>query len=201
MSQLPDNTALNKAEYSAEERSTLLALAHRSIAARLHGETLDLSAPAPHLAENRGAFTTLRIGGKLRGCIGYVTAAHSLYRTVAETAQAAAFDDPRFDQVGANEIPVLEVEISVMSPLFPIKPDEIAIGKHGLIVTMEGRRGLLLPQVPVEHGWNVETFLRETCEKAWLPGDAWEHGAQLFAFTAEIFADPPRSQGIAGQSR
>ncbi len=83
-----------------------------------------------------------------------------------------------------------------MSPVFPIKPEEIVIGKHGLIVSMEGRRGLLLPQVPVEHGWDLETFLRETCEKAWLPGDAWQQGAQLNAFTAEIFGDVFRETGV-----
>ncbi len=167
----------------------LLQLAHRAIEARLRNEPLDLKAPTPHLAERRGAFTTLHLRGELRGCIGYVGAVNSLYQTVAETAAAAAFEDPRFDPVSAEQAKELKVEISVMSPLFPISPQQVEIGRHGLVVTLDRRRGLLLPQVPVEHGWDVETFLNETCRKAWLPVDAWRHGAQLEGFTAEVFGE------------
>jgi AmmeMemoRadiSam system protein A len=166
-----------------------LQLAHRAIAAHLRGETIECSAPTPHLAEERGAFTTLHLKGQLRGCIGYVLPVASLYKTIAATAVAAAFEDPRFDPVTVEEASDLKIEISVMSPLFPISPHQIEIGKHGLIISFEGRRGLLLPQVPLEHSWDVETFLNETCHKAGLPIEGWRNGAQLEAFTAEIFSE------------
>jgi AmmeMemoRadiSam system protein A len=180
---------ITTSEYSQEERQQLLQLAHRAINATLEGRKLDLTAPSPHLAEMRGAFTTLHLHGKLRGCIGYVVPTHGLYRTVAETALAAAFDDPRFRPVTAAEVPELAVEISVLSPLQSIRPEEVIIGIHGLVVIAGGRRGLLLPQVPVEWQWDRETFLSQTCQKAGLPPDAWQHGAELQAFTAEVFSD------------
>lgn len=190
MSQLPSQFAsVTHSEYSSAEREILLQLAHRSIEARLHGETIDLKAPTSHLAEPRGAFTTLHMHRELRGCIGYVLPVNPLYTTVAETAVAAAFQDPRFPPVTDREASELKIEISVMSPLFPIKPEQVEVGKHGLIISMAGRRGLLLPQVPLEHGWDAETFLSETCRKAWLPTDAWRHGAAIEAFTAEVFGE------------
>ena len=176
-------------EYSRQERELLLQLAHRSIEAALGGRTIDLTAPTPHLEEMRGAFTTLHLQGRLRGCIGYVVPTHSLYRTVAETAQAAAFDDPRFRPVTVEEAPHLSVEISVLSPPQPIRPEDVVPGVHGLIVSQGGRRGLLLPQVPVEWHWDRDTFLAQTCLKAGLPSDAWRQGIDLQAFTAEVFGD------------
>jgi AmmeMemoRadiSam system protein A len=176
-------------EYSPEERLLLLDLAHRSIAASLQRSRVDLTPPSEHLAQPRGAFTTLHLHGKLRGCIGYVMVKYSLYRTVAETAQAAAFDDPRFPPVTTEEAPDLKIDISVLSPLQPIDPENVVVGRHGLVVSQGSRRGLLLPQVPVEWGWDRETFLAQTCLKAGLPTDAWQHGAELEAFTAEVFSD------------
>ncbi len=190
MSQLPDHSVPDvSGEYSPAEREILLQLAHRAIEARLRGESLDLQSPTPHLEEQRAVFTTLHLAGALRGCIGYVLPVSSLYRAVAETAAAAAFEDPRFDPVTPEQARELKVEISVMSPSFPINPEQVEIGKHGLLVSLDRRRGLLLPQVPLEHGWDRETFLSETCRKAMLPPDAWRHGARLDAFTAEIFAE------------
>ena len=176
-------------EYNRQERELLLQLAHRSIEAALEGRTLDLTAPTAHLEEMRGAFTTLHLQGRLRGCIGYVIPTHSLYRTVAETAQAAAFDDPRFRPVTVEEAPHLSVEISVLSPPQPIRPEDVVPGVHGLIVSQGGRRGLLLPQVPVEWHWDRDTFLAQTCLKAGLPSDAWRQDVDLQAFTAEVFGD------------
>jgi|SRR5271165_870631 len=176
-------------EYSLEERAILLQLAHRAIASSFDGIRLDLTPPSKHLAEMRGAFTTLHLNGKLRGCIGYVVPTHSLYRSVAETAQAAAFDDPRFLPVTAEEAPSLEIEISVLSPLRTIDPKDVVLGKHGLIISKCSRRGLLLPQVPVEWGWDRETFLAQTCQKAGLPPDAWRQGAEIQAFAAEVFGE------------
>jgi AmmeMemoRadiSam system protein A len=182
-------TPSTTSEYAQEERELLLQLAHRSIEAALSGRKLDLTPPTAHLAEMRGAFTTLHLDGRLRGCIGYVIPVHSLYQTVAETAEAAAFDDPRFQPVTDEEAPQLSIEISVLSPLRPIRPEEVVTGVHGLIVTKGGRRGLLLPQVPVEWHWDRETFLSQTCLKAGLPPDAWRQDIYLQAFTAEVFGE------------
>ncbi len=175
--------------YSAEERAQLLRLAHEAIAASLENRPLDLTAPSERLAESHGAFTTLHLAGKLRGCVGYVYPVKPLFRTVAETAVAAAFNDTRFLPVNAEEAPRLAVEISVLSPIAPIAPEDIEVGRHGLVVTLGSRRGLLLPQVAVEYNWDARTFLEETCHKAGLPPDAWERGAVVEAFTAEVFHD------------
>jgi AmmeMemoRadiSam system protein A len=184
-------------EYSDEERKLLLRLAHRTIAAELRREELDTSPPSSHLAELRGAFTTLHRCGGLRGCIGYVMPLYPLYRTIADTAAAAAFRDPRFTPVTIDELPELQIEISVLSPLAPIEPEEVEVGRHGLIVTLGHARGLLLPQVPLEWGWDREKFLSETCRKANLPPDAWKRGARLEAFTAEVFGENPPSESLA----
>lgn len=177
------------AEYSDEERRLLLELAHQAIAAALERRELDLTPPSEHFAEHRGAFTTLHEHGHLRGCVGYVFPMYSLYRTIADTAVAAAFHDTRFLPVESTELPGLQIEISVLSPIQPIDPDEVEIGKHGLLITYGNRRGLLLPQVPIEHHWDRDMFLRQTCIKAGLPTDAWEHGAKVEAFTAEVFGE------------
>jgi len=176
-------------EYSQAERQLLLRLARDSIQSALENRDLDLTPPSAHLAEPRGAFTTLHLEGKLRGCIGYVLPTDSLYKTVADTARAAAFEDPRFEPVALSEAPHLKVEISVLSPLQPIRPDEVVVGRHGLVVSQGNHRGLLLPQVAPEWDWDRETFLAQTCLKAGLPPDAWQHGAQLQGFTAEVFGE------------
>ncbi len=197
MSQQPNNFAAaaaavmkeQPAEYSPQERQQMLRLAHEVIEAAVQDREVDTTPPSDHLAEPRGAFTTLHLRGELRGCVGYVIALHPLYRTIAETALSAAFHDTRFLPVTKEEAPELEIEISVLSRLQPIEVDDIEIGRHGLVVTFGSRRGLLLPQVPVEYGWDVKTFLEQTCHKAGLPSDAWERGATLEGFTAEIFSD------------
>lgn len=176
-------------EYSPEERRILLDIAHQAIEAAVEDRAIELIAPSPHLSEPRGAFTTLHLLGKLRGCIGYVLATQALYKTVAETARAAAMDDPRFPPVTAIEAEHLKIEISVLSPLRPITPEEVVVGKHGLVVMQGGRRGLLLPQVPVEWGWDCDRFLEQTCLKAGLSPEAWQEGAELQAFTAEVFGE------------
>jgi AmmeMemoRadiSam system protein A len=190
MSPQPDPTIpTEEEEFSLEERRFLLNLAHEAIDAALCGREADCAAPSDHLAEKRGAFTTLHLDGQLRGCVGYVFAVRSLCRTVAETAVSAAFHDSRFLPVTPEEAARLEIEISVLSPLQPIAAEDVEVGKHGLVVTFGGRRGLLLPQVPTEYGWDRETFLAETCHKAGLPEDAWQHGATLEAFSAEVFGE------------
>jgi AmmeMemoRadiSam system protein A len=182
-------TAVQSCEYSQEERELLLRLAHRSIELALAGRSVEAISPTAHLGEPRGAFATLHLGGQLRGCIGYVLPTQPLYATIAEAAKAAALEDPRFSPVTPAETARLKVEISVLSGLRPIRPEEIIVGQHGLVVTEGARRGLLLPQVPVEWNWDRETFLAQTCLKAGLPADAWQHGAELQGFTAEVFGE------------
>jgi len=166
-----------------------LRLAHESILSALERREISLTPPSPHLDEPRGAFTTIYFHGNLRGCVGYVFPVASLYRTVAETARAAAFEDTRFSPVSPQEAPELDVSLSILSSLQVITPEEVEIGRHGLVVSHGGRRGLLLPQVPVEHQWDRATFMEQTCRKAGLPLDAWRQGATLEAFTAEVFGD------------
>jgi AmmeMemoRadiSam system protein A len=176
-------------QFSPEERALLLRSAHEAIESALEGRAISLEPPTAHLAEPRGVFTTIYLRGELRGCVGYVFAVAPLYRSVIETARAAASEDTRFQPVTPEEASELEVSLSVLSPLTPIMPEQIEIGRHGLVVTMAGHRGLLLPQVPVEHHWDRVTFLEQTCRKAGLPVDAWKRGAKLEAFTAEVFAE------------
>lgn len=190
----PSSTALQSAasthgEYSPEERTLLLRLAHGSILAALEHREIPLEAPTPHLAEPRGAFSSLYLHGGLRGCVGYVLPVSSVYRAVADTARAAAFDDSRFSPVTIAEAPELKIELSILSPPQAIAPQAVEVGRHGLLITMHGYRGLLLPQVPVEHHWDRVTFLEQTCRKAGLPRDAWEKGATIEAFTAEVFGE------------
>lgn len=191
MSPQPENSpAIQAAEpppYSPEERAELLRLAHEAIESALEDRKLELNPASPRLLELRGAFSTLHLEGNLRGCVGYVYPVKPLYRTVAETAVAAAFNDARFPPVTAEEVARLKIEISVLSPVMPIAAEDIEAGRHGLVVTLGSRRGLLLPQVALEFGLDARTFLEETCHKAGLPPDAWERGAVIEAFTAEVF--------------
>jgi len=112
-----------------------------------------------------------------------------VYRAVAETARAAAFEDARFTPVTRAEAPHLQIELSILSPPKAIVAEEIEIGRHGLLISMAGSRGLLLPQVPVERNWDRVTFLEQTCRKAGLPSDSWQKGAGIEAFTAEVFGE------------
>jgi AmmeMemoRadiSam system protein A len=179
-------------EYSPEERALLLRLVHQTIAGALRGEPQTASPPpalSPHLSELRGAFVTLHLAGQLRGCVGFMQPTRGLYQTILEAALNAAFHDPRFLPVSEEEALGLEVEISVLSSLKPIAPEEVVVGRHGLVVARGLYRGLLLPQVAVEQAWDAATFLEQTCLKAGLPADAWKRGATLQAFTAEVFGE------------
>jgi uncharacterized protein len=183
-------TAVQHNEFSTEERRILLKLAHEAILSKFENREISLQSPSPHLAQQRGVFTTIYLHGALHGCVGFVFPVNSLYRNVAETARSAAFEDTRFAPITREEAAALEVSLSILSPLSPIASEEIEIGRHGLLITMAGHRGLLLPQVPVEQGWDRVTFLEQTCRKAGLPLDSWKNSAQIEAFTAEVFGDP-----------
>jgi AmmeMemoRadiSam system protein A len=176
-------------EFSQDERTLLLRLAHDSILSALEQREIPLDPPTDHLAEPRGAFTSLYLYGQLRGCVGYVLPVSPVYRAVADTARAAAFEDARFRPVTLPEASHLEIELSILSPPQPIPAEAVEIGRHGLLISMAGHRGLLLPQVPTEHDWDRTTFLEQTCRKAGLPLDAWKNGATIEAFAAEVFGE------------
>lgn len=137
-----------------------------------------------------GVFVTLRNGEKLRGCIGIITPPGPLFETVQECAPSAATSDPRFNPVTLSELKEIGIEISVLSTPEPLRDrSQIELGIHGLIISQEGRRGLLLPQVATENHWDRETFLAQTCRKAGLPLDAWKTGAEIKIFTAFVFGE------------
>jgi AmmeMemoRadiSam system protein A len=172
------------------QRMGLLGIARRALDGYLGaGKIPPEEGALGKLAAPGAAFVTLTKNGRLRGCIGYTEAVAPLFKVVQECAVAAATEDPRFPAVSLNELPSLRVEISVLTPLVPIRPEDVEVGRHGLMITQGRMRGLLLPQVPVEWGWDRETFLDQTCVKAGLPPSAWRHGATLQAFTAEVFGE------------
>jgi AmmeMemoRadiSam system protein A len=172
------------------QRTGLLGIARRALGGYIGaGKIPPEEGVAGKLAAPGAAFVTLTKNGRLRGCIGYTEAVAPLFKVVQECAVAAATEDPRFPPVSSNELPSLRVEISVLTPLVPILPEEVEVGRHGLMVAQGRMRGLLLPKVPVDLGWDRETFLAQTCVKAGLPPSAWRHGATLRAFTAEVFAE------------
>lgn len=177
------------AEYSAEERKLLLAVARRAIEHALHHESGEGETVPPHLKEARGVFTTIYTSGGLRGCVGQPFAAEPLAAAVASTAVSAATRDPRFPPLTVAELEQTRISISVLSPMFDIAPEQIEIGRHGLLISSGYRRGLLLPEVAERFGWDATTFLEQACYKAGLPADAWHKGASVEAFTTEQFSE------------
>lgn len=184
-------------ELKPEEKDYLLNLVRLSIE-RGFAPDFDEEAlpqpPTPALSEPYGAFVTLKKDSRLRGCIGRLIGDAPLFLTVSRMARAAAFNDPRFPPLRKNEMDGLELEISIMGPITPCRdPGAIVIGRHGLIMKKGAKQGLLLPQVPVEWGWEREKFLDQTCLKAGLaPGewkDAWKTpgGTELYWYEAEVF--------------
>lgn len=144
--------------------------------------------------EPRGAFVTLKTGeGELRGCIGTILPAGPLDETVVRMAVAAAVEDPRFPVVRLPELSRLRFEISALTVPEPVRDlQRIVVGRHGLIVTRGSRKGLLLPQVASEWGWDREAFLRHTCLKAGLPQEAWRDPQTLVEwFQAEVWGENP----------
>ena len=188
-------------ELTKDDKVFLLTLARSVIEAECDGRKLTIKPPpSPIMRELRGAFVTLHKNGQLRGCIGYIEAIKPLATTIEEMAKAAAFEDWRFTPVRREEVPQLELEISVLSPITEVTdPATIVVGKHGLIITRGSNRGLLLPQVATEWKWDRETFLAQTCVKAGLPEDAWKQdGTRIESFTADVFSEKdlglPRSK-------
>ena len=175
---------------SEGDRQALLKLARASVIAAV-SRVLPESWPQDGVfAERSGVFVTVRVNDRLRGCIGVVEADEPLGDALVRCAAGAASQDPRFPPIRAEELESLQVEISLLSPMVPIGPEEIAIGHHGVMVVRGRQRGVLLPQVATDHHLTAEQFLAETCRKAGLAMDAWrEPETQIFAFTCEVFSD------------
>jgi AmmeMemoRadiSam system protein B/AmmeMemoRadiSam system protein A len=173
-----------------EEKKALRQIAKTVIENKARGKAVpEFKVESPLLKENRGAFVTLHKRGQLRGCIGYIEGHGPLHQTIEEMAEAAAFKDPRFTPVREKELPELDIEISVLTPLRRIKDvNEIQVGKHGIYIKKGWFSGLLLPQVATEYAWDRLTFLEHTCQKAGLPSNAWkEKDTEIYIFSADIF--------------
>ena len=155
-------------------RHTLLGVARRAVVRAVESREILEDLPSDEVLKRpAGAFVTLHRFGRLRGCVGQLASNDALVAVVAYCAMAAALEDPRFTPMIAADLDGLAIEISVLSALMDITPHEIQLGKHGLLVSYEGKRGVLLPQVAVEFGWNATRFLEETCVKAGLERSAW----------------------------
>ena len=178
---------------SAKDKTTLMNIARTTIEDCVKGEKVpEFEVDSPILKEKRGAFVTIRENGQLRGCIGYIEAIKPLYITIREMAQAAALNDPRFNPVSPQELPSLDLEISVLTPLKKIKDvSEIQIGRHGVLLKKGYYQGVFLPQVATEQGWDRTTFLNELCYKAGINDpNCWrEKDTELFIFSAEVFEE------------
>jgi AmmeMemoRadiSam system protein A len=187
-------------ELTDDEKRELLRIARATL--REHSRTGRIPPGKPHrasLTDEAAVFVTLHRGHALRGCIGTLHETKPLYKAVQEMAIAAATRDTRFGAVTEEEVPALTIEISVLGGHRRIaSPDDIEIGRHGLVLSAGGHRGLLLPQVAVEHGWDAGTFLDKVCEKAGLAPGAWRSpDAELETFTAQVFDErshPPLQQ-------
>ena len=174
------------------EKETLLRVARETLVRHLtDGGIPSYTVTEPGLSQKAAAFVTLRQrNGQLRGCIGRVEATDSLLRTVENCAISAATRDHRFSPVTElAELDELVIEISVLSPFRRISsPEEIEVGRHGLLIRQGMQTGLLLPQVASDRGWSRDEFLQAICTKAGLPSDAW-HTAELSVFRAEVFEE------------
>lgn len=183
-------------ELTGSERSELLLRARRAaaLALRVRPDAPEPREPAGRLAEPGMSFVTWKLEEHLRGCIGSVEPVRPLWADVEANAVHALLRDPRFPPVSPREFPGCRLEISVLSPFVPVADpaSAVAIGVHGLLIERGIQRGLLLPQVAVEWGWDVETFLHHACLKAGLPEDAWRDPAApatVFTFSAEVFGE------------
>ncbi len=179
-------------ELNAQQQGILLDLARETIRRYVTtSEVPELPGGDPALEQERAVFVTLHRNGQLRGCIGTLEPREPLAAAVRSSAISAATQDPRFPPVSAEEVDEIEIEISVLSPLQRVdSPEEIIVGKHGVMVASGSRRGVYLPQVAPEQGWDRETMLNSLCaHKAGLAPDSWQRGADLYVFTTQTFSD------------
>ena len=174
-----------------EQKRALVDVARRAVVSEVTHQPPEPVRHGIGLPDASGVFVTIKRHGELRGCLGTLKCRRSLAEEVAQCAADAASEDPRFPPVNEEELPELEVEVSVLGPLEEIEPDpaNVVVGRHGLVAEQGDRRGLLLPQVAAEWDWTAEQFIRQTCMKAGLPGDAWRNGARIYRFEAEVFGE------------
>jgi uncharacterized protein len=173
------------------QRRALLDLARAAVEAQVRGSTPP-GLPSIGLPDATGTFVTVRMHGELRGCLGTLQCVDGLAGDVARCAADAASTDPRFLPVTLEELEGLGIDISVLGPLEPIDPripGAVIVGRHGLVVEKGRHRGLLLPQVATEWGWSADQFLVQTCLKAGLAPDAWQRGAHVYRFEADVFGE------------
>ena len=174
------------------DKQVLLKLARDTIACKLKGESVDLPCDAPAYLYERGTvFVTLRIDGKLRGCIGSIHTENSLIDSVIRHAGNAAFDDPRFSPLSPEEFRRITIEIACLSELRPINTiQQFILGKHGIILKQGNNRAVFLPQVPIEHKWDKETTLENLALKAGLNKTAWcQQRTTFFVFETVSFCE------------
>lgn len=179
------------AEIGRDGKKALLDWARATIKARLEGGPEAMPPSGPGLDATCGAFVSLHEEGRLRGCIGRIVGGSPVVETIRGMALAAAFEDPRFEPLRAAELPRVDIEITLLSPMERVGSVEgIEIGRHGLYIVKGWHSGLLLPQVPVEFGWDREAFLEQLCYKAGLHADAWKApDAELFSFEGIVFGE------------
>jgi AmmeMemoRadiSam system protein A len=185
----PAGPAAEEFTLSPGEKKELLALARRTLESFVRdGSVSPYDTSNIHFTDPRGAFVTLTKKGELRGCIGYIEPVVPLYKAVQQCAVYAASEDPRFTPVIPRELADIAVEISVLTTPRKINDArQVQVGRHGLVMSQGGRRGVLLPQVATENGWEREEFLSQACLKAGLPADAWKKGAAIEVFEAIVF--------------
>jgi AmmeMemoRadiSam system protein A len=175
---------------NSDEQWRVLRLARRALEARVMRTARPRPETGGALDGRCGAFVSIHRARDLRGCLGRLGAEWTLGRTVVHLGARVADSDPRFPPVTVDELRALDIEVSVLTPEYAVEGvSAIEIGRHGLIVEDGARRGLLLPQVATEHGWDAEEFAAYTCLKAGLPADAWQRGARLRAFEAQVFGE------------
>lgn len=187
----PDDPDLPDAELGPADRAWLLAFARRTIGQYLASGTAPLArGMSPDLLHARGAFVTLKIDGRLRGCIGHMAQDTPLGQVVGAMALQAAFDDPRFSPLQADELPRVHIEISALTPFRSVAgPEAVVVGRDGVLLHKDGRSAVFLPQVATEQGWDRDQLLSQLSRKAGLPADAWRRGAELSVFQAEVFGE------------
>lgn len=182
---------------TTEEKKILLSIARERIRSELENTKTDFPEPTETLSTVCGAFVTLHKEGELRGCIGNIVGSKPLYKEVYELAASSAFRDPRFPPLGKDEYSHIDIEISVLTPLTKVAdPEEIEVGTHGIMIKSGPHSGVLLPQVPVEQGWNREQFLDNTCRKAGLPaGCRRDENTEIYIFSALVFGESEFAEG------
>jgi uncharacterized protein len=176
---------------TTEDQKFLLELAREAITETVRTGKLPVrEVTREQLLGAQGCFVTIKHKGALRGCIGNFNSDRPLYQLVQEMAVSAATRDPRFYPMKEHDLIGFDLEISVLSPLAKVtSPEEVEVGIHGLYLEKNFSRGVLLPQVAVEHGWDTETFLNQTALKAGLKRDDWKEGADIYVFTAQVFGE------------